>query len=300
MPRGPVRGARTGPNPSEERRCSRGHVRVGFIGFCGSVPMEALPETSTTWAEGKAAVCSLPTPPDPGRLHSMSTPFAPLADQILDALLAADPSLAGSAGDHRYDDRLPDFSPESVAAQVGMLRDASAALSGADDEVMDEQARVDHATLSTVVDKTLFDLTEIREHEWNPLVYNPGGLFHELLSREFAPAEARLGSLAGRLAAVPDRLATARAVLRDCPRVHLETAVGQFGGAAAFLRDQLPTELERAPSMRSQLEPLARTAIEELESFADWARAALERGEPGRDPRLGRRLWEGRLWHTLD
>ena len=52
------------------------------------------------------------------------------------------------------------------------------------------------------------------------------------MSRPFAPVEERLTSLAGRLAAIPDALATARAVLLDCPRIHPETAVGQFTGTA--------------------------------------------------------------------
>ena len=42
--------------------------------------------------------------------------FAALAERIIEELLAADPALATSAGDHRYDDRLPDLSTDGVAA----------------------------------------------------------------------------------------------------------------------------------------------------------------------------------------
>jgi uncharacterized protein (DUF885 family) len=41
-------------------------------------------------------------------------------------------------------------------------------------------------------------------------------------------------------------------------------------------------------------------AVRELESFAGWLRERLRDSGPDRDPRLGRRLWEARLWHTLD
>ena len=61
--------------------------------------------------------------------------FVPLAERIIDELLASDPSLAHDAGDHRFDDRLPDFSPEAVAARVKLLRDASEALSGVDTDL---------------------------------------------------------------------------------------------------------------------------------------------------------------------
>jgi len=226
--------------------------------------------------------------------------FVPLAERIVDAILESDPALASYAGDHRFDDRLPDLSPGQVADRVTMLRDAADALSGIDPDNFDDQDKVDHAILSAVVERGIFELTDVREHEWNPLEHNPGPLLHSLLARPFAPAEERLASLGGRLAAIPDALATARAVLRDVPRLHTEIAIGQFAGAAALIRDQLPALLAEAPGLRAAVEPAAATALGALAEFDGWLKAGLESGEPGRDPRLGRPLWEARLWHTLD
>src|SRR5262245_26859515 len=229
----------------------------------------------------------------------MSTPgFVPLAEGIIDALLASEPNLAGWLGDHRYDDRLPDLSAAAVAERVTMLRDASGALSGVETDDLDRAERVDHEQLLSLVERRLFSLTEIREHEWNPLAHNPGGLLYDLMARPFAPLPQRLESLALRLDAVPDAMATARAVLHDCPRIHLETAVGQFRGAAGMLRDQLPPLLEQAPELAGSVRPPAAAAMSALEEFADWAAAAVSAmtGSGGRDPRLGRRLWEAKLW----
>jgi hypothetical protein len=226
--------------------------------------------------------------------------FVPLAERIVDALLETDPGLAASAGDHRFDDRLPDLSPGAVDERITMLRDATDALSAVEPDEMGAQDQVDHAMLSAMVERDLFELTDIREHEWNPLVHNPGPLLHTLMSRPFAPAEVRLTSLGGRLAAIPDAMATARAVLQDVPRIHAETAIGQFAGAAALIRDELPKLLAEEPGLRPAVEPAAAAALEALAEFGGWLRARLDTTEPGRDPRLGRRLWEARLWHTLD
>jgi hypothetical protein len=226
--------------------------------------------------------------------------FVPLAEGIVDAILESDPGLATYAGDHRYDDRVPDLSPGAVTDRVTMLRDAADALAGIDPEVFDPEDQVDHAILAAMVERGLFELTDVREHEWNPLEHNPGPLLHALISRQFAPADERLASLGGRLAAIPDALATARAVLRDVPRIHAETAVGQFAGTAALIRDELPALLAKEPGMRSAVEPAAAAALSALGEFDGWLRGLLESGEPGRDPRLGRPLWEARLWHTLD
>ncbi|SDT70609.1 DUF885 domain-containing protein [Actinoplanes derwentensis] len=226
--------------------------------------------------------------------------FVPLAERIVDALLESDPVTASYAGDHRFDSRLPDHSAAAVSARIAMLRDAGDALSGVDPDSLEAEDQVDHAILSARVERDLFEATEVREHEWNPLLHNPGPLLHGLIARPFAPLDERLTSLAGRLAAVPDALATARAVLRDVPRVHTETAIGQFAGSAQLIRDELPALLAGEPGMRAAVEPVASAAVAAFGEFDGWLRARLESGEPGRDPRLGRPLWEARLWHTLD
>ena len=226
--------------------------------------------------------------------------FAALAERIIEGLLAADPAMATKAGDHRYDDRLPDLSSDGVARRVGLLRDASGALSGVDTDDLGLSDRVDHEQLLSLVERSLFALTEVREHEWNPLTHNPGMLLHALLARPFAPAEQRAELVAGRLEAIPDALATARATLVGCPRIHLETAAGQFRGTASLIRTELPGLLEQALALKSTVEPLAASAIAALESFGEWAAAGAATPDEGRDPRLGRRLWEAKLWHTLD
>ncbi|GAA1374611.1 DUF885 domain-containing protein [Catellatospora chokoriensis] len=229
----------------------------------------------------------------------MMLEFAPLAEHIADALLESSPELAASAGDHRFDDRLPDLSPDGTTADVAMLRDAAGALSQVDADLLDDEERVDHAILSSLVDRQLFELTEVRSHQWNPLRHNPGALLHALMARPFAPVEQRLHALAGRLLQVPDALATARTVLRDAPRIHLETAAGQFAGTAALVREELPRLLLQEPGLAEQMQLVAAEAVLALDDFAAWCATQAERGE-GRDPRLGRRLWEAKLWHTLD
>jgi hypothetical protein len=112
-----------------------------------------------------------------------------------------------------------------------------------------------------------------------------------LLSRPFAPAAERLTSLGGRLAAIPDALATARAVLRDVPRIHAETAVGQFAGAAALIRVELPTLLAQEPGLRSAVEPAAMPpstpSTSSARGCAPWWTAASPAGTAARPPAVG-------------
>ena len=60
--------------------------------------------------------------------------------------------------------------------------------------VADPEEQVDHATLCTLVDRALFELTEVREYTWNPLAHNPGHLLYQLVTRPFAPPAERLAT----------------------------------------------------------------------------------------------------------
>jgi uncharacterized protein (DUF885 family) len=221
------------------------------------------------------------------------------AERIVDAMLAESPALAQTAGDHTYDDCLPDWSPDAVAGHVAILREAADALAQVDTDDLPPADAVDCTVLLARVERTLFELTEVREHEWNPLYHNPGALLHNLIERPFAPVAERLESLAGRLAAVPDALATARSVLAGCPRIHVETAIDQFAGVAGLVRTEIDRMLGEAPALRGTVAPAQEAAIDAIDEFGGWLRQQLT-ADDGRDPRLGRRLWEARLWHTLD
>jgi len=235
----------------------------------------------------------------------MRQQFQTSAERIVDAMLAESPALAQTAGDHRYDDRLTDWSPGAVAQHVLMLRDAADALSQVDTDALTPVEAVDCTVLLARVERALFELTEVREHEWNPLAHNPGSLLYALIARPFAPVDERLSAIAGRLSTVPDALATARAVLTGCPRIHVETAVEQFAGLTGLVRDEVDRLVSQAPTLRATVAPAQEAALAALAEFGGWLGGQLGPDgagapDPGRDPRLGRRLWEARLWHTLD
>ncbi|MDQ3153351.1 MAG: DUF885 domain-containing protein, partial [Actinomycetota bacterium] len=176
--------------------------------------------------------------------------YPPIAERVVDELLD-DPATATWAGDHRADDRLPDWSADAVQTRAGRLRESAHALAQVDPEVLDPPDAVDLKLLRAAVDARIFALTATRDHEWDPLVHNPGFLLHKLLIRP-APAADRLVPLIGRLEALPEALAVAEAVLTDCPTVHLETAVGQAAGTAALVRDEVAALTETEPGLRGR------------------------------------------------
>lgn len=224
--------------------------------------------------------------------------FRALAEAVVDDLLALDPVEATSAGDHRFDASLTDLSAEAVAAARDRVAARLAELDGVDDLALGPVDAADLEILRARLTRTAFDLGEVRRHTWDPLEWNPGTAVHLLLARDFAPLAERLESVAARLAAVPDHLATARATLEEMPRVHVETAVEQFRGTVGLLLGPLEEALAEEPGLRELVVPARQEALDALEAHLDWLHEQLPHAE--RDPRLGPALYAGVLWHGLD
>jgi uncharacterized protein (DUF885 family) len=236
------------------------------------------------------------TPPGPEDQR-----FQRLADAALDEALALHPDMATELGDHRFDDRLPDARPEALDAERRMLDARLRALEGLDLAALLPDNRVDAEILGAALRGRRYELDVLREHEWNPLVANPAGAVYTLLARDFAPLAERLRSLAGRLAAVPESLEVARRTLRDMPRVHLETAIGQFAGAAALIGQEVDSALEAEPAPRSEIDAVRPSALEAVEEHRRWLADRLASLDgPGPDPRIGPERFARKLAYTLD
>jgi len=235
--------------------------------------------------------------------------FRRLAEDYLDDLARRHPDIATELGDHRFDDQLPDRRAAAVDDERRALDEFAARLTAIDHAGLDQELRVDAAVLGNDVARRLFELEELREHTWNPLVANPGQAIYMLLARDYAPLPDRLQSLAGRLAAVPDSLSAARAMLGRMPKVHLETAIGQFGGAIGLVTEEVNAALRQAANagdaaagaVTAEVERVRPAALAALAVHRDWLSARLAGDDAAAggagfaDPRIGRELFSRKL-----
>ncbi|HLN68749.1 MAG TPA: DUF885 domain-containing protein [Streptosporangiaceae bacterium] len=229
--------------------------------------------------------------------------FATLAGEYLDDRAERHPELATSLGDHRFDDRLADPSAAARADERRALDGWGARLDTLDLDGLSAEHRVDAAMMADSVARRVFEIDELAEHAWNPLLANPGRAIYMLLARDFAPLPDRLASVAGRLAEVPGALAEARRQLGAMPRVHLETAIGQFDGTIALVGKEVDAALSAEPSCGRRLAEVRPAALEALAEHRAWLSSRLASAAPGpdgdRDPRIGPELFARKLSLTL-
>jgi len=236
---------------------------------------------------------------------STDAEFARLAREYLDDRAERHPDAATGLGDHRFDARLPDPSAQALAAERRALDSWAARLAGLDRAALSAEHQVDAAMMADGIARRVFELDDLREHTWNPLLANPGKAIYQLLARDFAPLPDRLGSVAGRLAAIPGVLAEARRQLGRMPRVHLETAIGQFDGAIALVSNGIDAALEgegATPPSADRLAQVRPAALEALTGHRAWLSAKLAEADSNggfADPRIGPELFARKLSLTL-
>ena len=257
-------------------------------------------------------------PATAGHVAAAGDELRRLADEYVDDLARRHPDAATELGDHRFDELLPDRSEAALADERRVLDGFAARLTGMDGPALEPELRVDAALMAGDVARRLFEIEELREHTWNPLVANPGQAIYMLLARDYAPLPDRLHALAGRLARVPDALAAARGSLGRMPKVHLETAITQFNGTIALVTDTAAdaagtVEADAAgagAAAAAEVDRARPAALEALTTHRDWLAARLaelsaaasggaDEAHGFADPRLGPELFSRKLALTL-
>jgi uncharacterized protein (DUF885 family) len=234
--------------------------------------------------------------------------FTTLAQEYLDDRAERHPTAATDLGDHRFDARLGDPSEPARADERRAMDRWAGRLEAIDGSALSAEHRVDAAMMADGVARRVFELDELREHTWNPLQANPGKAIYQLLARDFAPLPERLAAVAGRLAEVPAVLAEARRALGAfgaMPRVHLETAIGQFAGTIALVSGQVDDALQAAPQCEQQLAQVRPAALEALTEHRAWllerlGEAAASGSDGFADPRIGPERFGRKLSLTLN
>ena len=227
--------------------------------------------------------------------------FEKIAKDYVESMLAAHPEFATELGDHRFDAQLSDYSPaarESQLAWAKQFRDSVKEFS--DISTLTGANQVDARILAENIDNEIFELEELKESDWNPLVYNQSlaNSLYLLVARDFDTAEKRVPNLRKRMEAIPRVIAQAKQNLQHPPRVHTETAIEQTTGAINLVREGLSPLLERAPRMKKDLAPLQEKTAKALDEYKQWLQKDLLPRSDG-DFRIGADKFRKKLRFAL-
>ncbi|MDQ2934010.1 MAG: DUF885 domain-containing protein [Chloroflexota bacterium] len=216
------------------------------------------------------------------------------------------PLHATEAGNHEHDGEWPDLTDAGRRARVAFLNNARVELEGVDEATLTPDEAIDRRVLLTQIDALRFDEEELEEHSWSAIsyVYLFGTGLFGLLSREFAPLDIRLASIAERMRGLPAALDTARANLeapggRAVSHFHVEKAIATMPGVADLCRTAAEEAAEvNDAGIREVVSAAAVDATRAIDAFTEWLSEELLARADG-DFRLGRELYERKFRHAL-
>jgi uncharacterized protein (DUF885 family) len=231
---------------------------------------------------------------------SQDCEFQKLARDYIERELQANPEEATELGDHRFDGRLTDYSPEAQTKELATQKEFRDKLNAIDGSQVTGANNVDFRILKENIDYKIFQAEELKEPVWNPLVYNQSlaNSLYLLVARDFAPPEKRIPNLRQRMEGIPRVIAQAKANLQHPPRVHTETAIEQTQGAINLVREGLAPLLDRAPQMKKEVAPLQEKTAAALEDYKKWLEKDLLPRSDG-DFRLGADKFRKKLRFAL-
>jgi uncharacterized protein (DUF885 family) len=227
--------------------------------------------------------------------------FQQIAHHYIETFLAANPEYATELGDHRFDDRLSDYSAEARVRELEQAKEAQQQLQTFTDlSQLTGANKVDLRLLKDNIDNQIFHIEQLKEWEWNPLVYNQSlaNSIYLLVARDFAPAEQRIPNLRKRLEEMPAVIVQAEANLKHSPKIYTETAIEQTQGAISLVREGLSPLLNQAPQAANGLAPIQEKTAKALEDYKTWLQKDLLPRSDG-DFRIGADKFRKKLHFAL-
>jgi hypothetical protein len=237
-------------------------------------------------------------------------------DAFFESYYRLRPVNATFTGVHRHDDRLPDWSPDGLAASLDEMRALRASLAGSpprDGASLGDVHVRDQALADACLEVDIAERESGHFHRGNPSLVTGEALFSVigLMTRPFAPAAVRVDSAVARLSAIPAFLAGARRAIRaGVPDEWRRKALREIDGADRLCRDSVARWIADEPvedSARGRLLDAARRAGHAFEEFRGWLIRDVAPADPARcgcgsdlfDLLLARGHWCARSRSTL-
>jgi len=207
-------------------------------------------------------------------MPSDETRFYKEAEACIGQILEENPASATFLGDHRFDERLGDFTAEGIKRQRAMLGSWQRKMAQFDPKTMSVDARIDHALTSHLLGRFVRGFDRIRGVE-----RDPGAAASEVMQavyflvlHGFAPLPERMQSILARLRVSPKTLADGRAriVPKDVPPVWAQIALESTRESVGFFGAFLPRLAKAVPPLEADVAQAAQAAAAALQEHATW------------------------------
>ncbi|MGH8236954.1 MAG: DUF885 domain-containing protein [Steroidobacteraceae bacterium] len=210
------------------------------------------------------------------------------------------PVTASALGDHRYDDRLTEYSPQAVSARRAHISELLARVKAMPTEGWNRDDRVDAILFQAQLEGGDFFSRRLDPIATDPQTYvnECANALFSLLEKDYAPHRTRALAAAARLEKMPAMLRTARTNLTKPVKLYAQLAIqAARGGDDLYTTSLMTLADELSASERKRLVKARDNAVKALHEYADWLDAGLAR-MPEWQP-IGEETYNHLLKHVL-
>lgn len=197
--------------------------------------------------------------------------FVAITEDFFEAYFGFYPAEAAEAGLHDYDALTGSRDGRSIAAYLSRLREIEARLAEPKEPPSSDE-RLDRELILRQLRSDLFWLDENARWRRDPRFYAAQMDLSLLLLSDHAPLAERMASIVSRLEAFPALIRAARENVENPPLPFVQTALVNFSGLPAFLRNDLTEALSSVEDDKLQARFVAArdAAAEALTAYARY------------------------------
>ena len=226
--------------------------------------------------------------------------LAKFFDAMLEDEFKLRPMIATQLGDHRFDDRLENPSPENRELWKQFYKSSLENLrSQIKQEFLSASGKVDFKVLESNLERTLWLQEFNKTYENDPRAYNEliADSLYLPLSQSTIPEEKVVEALILRVALVPKVLKSAIESIKNPPKVILNTAIKQNLGSIRFYKKGIG-EFVKSPELKTRLLDATSKIVLNLESYQDFLEELAKKSVES-DWRIGKEQFKLKLVHEL-
>jgi len=220
----------------------------------------------------------------------------------LDECFELRPLEATLLGDHRFDDRLDDISPEARKRWLEHYRQQLATLeSDTDYDSLQRSGQIDYEIWRDELKRNIWLAENTNPFVEDPRVYGNyiNDSVYMLLAQSTLPLEQNVKNAIARIEQIPRIIQTARVSIKAPPRSILETAIAQNKGAIDFYEKGI-YELVGEESLRASIRKVTPPAIEALKSYQAFLEIDFLLPKSVGEWRIGKEKFDRKLQLVLD
>ncbi len=222
----------------------------------------------------------------------MDKVFDDMFQKYVDWLVNRNPIVGTALGLHEYDHLLPDGTRDAILDDIQKLREFQQSFEGLDENELSTMKRIERQAILQSLRASLFLYEEYRLWESNPVGVDVigGGIFR-LYTRDFAPLQDRLWSIARRLKRAPRYLNEYKTRITKPVRLWVEIQIESCERFPPFLDDILNTANGVLDSSRlDELKQAVADTKEAVEEYKEWLSEELL-PVAGEEYRMGKELF---------